>query len=34
VLVPGTGDISALEAVTWARWAAMNNAYDVLDSIL
>lgn len=29
----GSGDIDALEAVTWASYAAEVNAYDVLDSI-
>lgn len=29
----GSGDIDALEAVTWASYAAEVNAYDVLNSI-
>lgn len=28
------GDVSMLEAVTLALWGAMNNNYDILDSIL
>lgn len=28
------GEISMLEAVTWAQWAAASSNYDVLDSVL